>query len=126
MLCARSFRKRMHVKQCELKPYHPFLLRSSSQASRAAATRWCLPLLPARTPLAQALRPENHPYVIFQRTGFHARLYRKVSFVLSDGFTQLRCLEHTGKMPCSSLKSLQVPEYWLCCNKLILKEGYFH
>lgn len=125
MLCTKLFRKRMHVKQRVLKPYHPFLLRSRSWASRPAATRWCLPLLPACTLLAQALHPEKHPYIIFQHTGFHVRLYTKVSFMLSDGFAQLRCLEHAGKIK-SRFKSIQVSKYWVCCNKLILKESYFH
>lgn len=46
-----------------------------------------------------------------------ASLYRKVSFLRLDGFAQLQCLDHAGKILYSSFKSFQVSKYCVCCKK---------
>lgn len=46
-----------------------------------------------------------------------ASLYRKVSFLCLDGFAQLQCLDHAGKILYSSFKSLQVSKYRVCHQK---------
>lgn len=46
-----------------------------------------------------------------------ASLYRKVSFLRLDGFAQLQCLDHAGKILYSSFKSFPVSKYSVFCKK---------